>query len=122
MRFFEFQDDPTDRFVIIIKNLIGRASSQKSPSKLNWQALNQIVSKSGIEMIADYETFKAMYDANPALQGLIKNFNASGIELKVPGVGDEPQGDTQDSQEKVDQMAATAAPQQLAQQTATPQA
>jgi len=126
MRFFEFQDDPTDRFVIVIKNLIGRAASQKMPAKMNWQAFNQLTSKSGIEMVADYETFKAMYDANPALQTLIKNFNADGIELDVPGVSDEPKGDgtktPQDSQAAVDKAAASAAPAQLAQATATPQA
>lgn len=126
MRFFEFQNDPTDRFVIVIKNLIGRAASQKMPAVMNWQALNQLVSKSGIEMIADYETFKAMYDSNPALQTLIKNFNADGIVLNVPGVADEPEGDgtqtPQDSQAAVDKAAASAAPAQLAKATATPQA
>lgn len=126
MRFFEFQDDPTDRFVIVIKNLIGRAASQKMPAKMNWQAFNQLTSKSGIEIVADYETFKAMYDSNPALQTLIKNFNADGIELDVPGVSDEPKGDgtqtPQDSQAAVDKAAASAAPAQLAQATATPQA
>lgn len=126
MRFFEFQDDPTDRFIIVIKNLIGRAASQKMPAKMNWQALNQLTSKSGVEIVADYETFKAMYDSNPALQTLIKNFNADGIELDVPGVADEPQGDgtqtPQDSQAAVDKAAASAAPAQLAQANATPQA
>jgi hypothetical protein len=125
MRFFEFEDDPTDRFVIVIRNLIGRAASQKMPAKMNWQALNQLITKSGAEPVADYETFKAMYDANPALQTLVKNFNADGIELNVPGVADEPTGDgtkgPEDSQAAVDQAAASAAPAQLAQATATPQ-
>lgn len=125
MRFFEFEDDPTDRFVIVIRNLIGRAASQKMPAKMNWQALNQLITNSGAEPVADYETFKAMYDANPALQSLVKNFNADGIELNVPGVADEPKGDgtkdPEDSQAAVDQAAASAAPAQLAQATATPQ-
>lgn len=125
MRFFEFEDDPTDRLVIVVRNIIGRAASQKMPAKLNWPALNQLITKSGAEPVADYETFKAMYDANPALQSLVKNFNADGIELNVPGVADEPKGDgtkgPEDSQAAVDKAAASAAPAQLAQATATPQ-
>jgi hypothetical protein len=62
-----------------------------------------------------YETFKAMYDANPTLQGLVKNFNADGIQLNVPGVPDveQPKQDGEDSQEKVNQTAAAAAEKNL---------
>ena len=121
MRFFEFAgDDNLDKFIVVLKNYIGRHASAKAPIKLNWSALNQIVKSSGIELMADYDTFKAMYDTNPILQSLVKDFNADGVELNVPGVqgAEEPTQDGQTSQEKVDQMAASAAPQQLAQQTA----
>jgi hypothetical protein len=55
---------------------------------------------------------------------MVKNFNDKGIELNVPGAPDEePKGDgtqdPEDSQAAVDKMAASAAPQQLAQQTAS---
>jgi hypothetical protein len=122
MRFFEFTgtDDTIDRYVIVLKNLIGRYASKKENAKLNWPALNKLVGTAGIEMTADYETFKAMYDSNPALQGLVKNFNADGIELNVPGAPEEPaeqeptQGsDTTDSQAAVDKIAASAAPANL---------
>jgi hypothetical protein len=88
---------------------------------LNWNGLNQISKSAGIELTADYETFKSMYDSSPPLQALVKNFNDSGIELNVPGAPDEqPKGDGTaqpgDSQAAVDQMAASAAPQQLAAQ------
>lgn len=122
MRFFEFAgDDNLEKFIIVLKNFIGRASSKKTPAKLNWAGLNQISKSSGIELTADYETFKSMYDSSPALQGLIKNFNDSGIELNVPGAPEEqPSGDgaqtPQDSQAAVDKIAASAAPQQLASQ------
>jgi len=69
----------------------------------------------GFEFGADYETFKAMYDANPALQSLVKNFNANGIELNVPGApdADQPKQDGEDSQDKVNQTAASAAAKNL---------
>ncbi len=126
MRFFEFQGDDTgDKLVIVLRNYIGRAASKKAPAKLNWNGLQQVLRTNGFEMAADYETFKAIYDGSPAIQAMVKNFNDEGIELKVPGAPDEePKGDgtqsPEDSQAAVDKAAASAAPQQLAQQTATP--
>jgi hypothetical protein len=123
MRFFEFADTDAgvDKFVMILRNYIGRAASKKAPSKLNWNGLQQVAKANGFEFAADYETFKSMYDSNPALQGMVKNFNDKGIELNVPGAPDEePTGDgtqgPEDSQAAVDKMAASAAPQQLAAQ------
>jgi hypothetical protein len=122
MRFFEFAgDDNLEKFIVVLKNFIGRAASKKTPAKLNWSGLDQISKSSGIELTADYETFKSMYDSSPALQTLVKNFNDKGIELNVPGAPEsEPKGDgaaePTDSQAAVDKMAASAAPQQLAAQ------
>lgn len=120
MRFFEFADSNVDldKFVMILRNFIGRASSKKTPAKLNWASLERIAKLSGFELAADYETFKSMYDSTPAIQSLVKNFNADGIELNVPGAPDEePKGDgtqtPQDSQAAVDKIAASAAPKQL---------
>jgi len=118
MRFFEFGNfDPAERMVMVLRNYIGRAASQKSPSKLNWAGFNNILKTNGFDMIADYETFKAMYDASPAIQSMVNNFNDDYVELKVPGIGDQaekPDG-TKDSQAEVDKIAASAAPKQLAQ-------
>ena len=121
MRFFEFAGyDASEKIVIVLKNYIVRAASKKSPSKLNWAGLNQVLKTNGFDMMADYETFKAIYDSSPAVQSLVKNFNDRGIELNVPGAPEEePNGDgtqtPQDSQAAVDKIAASAAPQQLAQ-------
>jgi hypothetical protein len=128
MRFFEFSgDDEGDRLIVVLRNYIGRAASKKTPAKLNWNGLNNILTSSGFEVSADYETFKAMYDGSPALQKMVKNFNDDGVELNVPGAPtEEPKGDgTQapaDSQAAVDQTAASAAAGQLAASQATPQA
>jgi len=122
MRFFEFADTNSniDKFIVALRNHIGRAASKKTPANLNWNAIEQMSKANGFEFGADYETFKSMYDSTPALQVLVKNFNDRGIELNVPGVPDEePKGDgtqtPQDSQAAVDKIAAGAAPQQLAQ-------
>jgi hypothetical protein len=126
MRFFEFAgDDAADRFVMVLRNYIGRAASKKASAKLNWNGLQQVMSTNGFEMTADYETFKAMYDASPTIQAMVKNFNDRGVELNVPGAPkEEPKGDgTQtpaDSQAAVDQTAASAAAGQLAQSQTTP--
>ncbi len=128
MRFFEFAgDDEGDRFIMVLRNYIGRAASKKAPANLNWNGLNRVLATSGFELTADYETFKAMYDGSPAIQAMVKNFNERGIELNVPGAPDEePKGDgtknPADSQAAVDQTAASAAAGQLAQSQATPQA
>jgi hypothetical protein len=122
MRFFEFADSDTglDKFVMILRNFVGRAASKKSPASMNWASLQKIAQDSGFEFAADYETFKSIYDSSPAIQNLVKNFNDRGVELNVPGAPDEePTGDgtqtPQDSQAAVDKIAASAAPQQLAQ-------
>jgi hypothetical protein len=115
MRFFEFNTPDIDRFIALIKNLIGRASSKKAPSVLNWNAIAQMSRSNGFEFGADYETFKAIYDSSPVLQTLVKNFNADGIELNVPGApdSDQPKQDGEDSQEKVNATAASAAEKNL---------
>ena len=127
MRFFEFNGvDAGDRFVMVLRNYIGRAASKKAPVKLNWAGLNQVLGKNGFELTADYETFKSMYDSNPAIQAMVKDFNADGINLKVPGAPDDqeqsPQQSGQTSQDQVDQTADSAAAGQLAAAQATPAA
>jgi hypothetical protein len=113
MRFFEFGGS-SDKFILLIKNFIGRAQSKKQPAKLNWATLNSMLASAGEEAM-DYETFKAMYDANPPLQPLIANFNADGIELKVPGVAKEPEqgADQAPPQDQVAQQAASVAQNQI---------
>jgi len=118
MRFFEFVDTDLglDKFVMILKNFIGRAASKKQAAKLNWSALQKIATDSGFEMGADYETFKSMYDSSPVIQTLVKNFNADGIELNVPGTDKDtetPVKQGQTSQDAVDKIAAGAAAQNL---------
>lgn len=123
MRIFEFADTDVgvDKFVMILRNFIGRASSKKQAAKLNWASLQKIANDSGFEMGADYETFKSMYDSNPAIQNLVRNFNADGIELNVPGTDKDTQTPVKKGEtpaDAVEKIAASAAPKQLAQSQA----
>lgn len=108
MRFFEFEN--SDKFMLVLKNFIGRAQSKKSPANLNWASLNSLLHKVGEEAM-DYESFKAMYDSDPAIQSLVANFSADGIELNVPGVANPPDvaGGTAQQQSPQDQVAQKAA-------------
>lgn len=116
MRFFEFSN--ANELVLIFKNIIGRSTSQKAPAKYNWAAINNMLKSAGKEEL-DYEAFKAIYDTSPIVQSMVQNFNADGIEFKVPGAPDSKQAQQQGaetSQDAVDKIAASAAPQQLATQ------
>ena len=119
MRFFEFgPEDIADKLVIVLRNYIGRASSKKSPAKLNWAGLNNVLKTNGFDVLADYETFKAIYDSSPAIQNMVRDFNADGINLNVPGTDKDTetpvkQGET--PADAIDKIASSAAPKQLAQ-------
>jgi hypothetical protein len=127
MRFFEFSsdmDNGIDKFVLALKNQIGRYASKKAPGTLNWATVAQMAKDTGFEMGGNYETFKSIFNQYPILQSLIKDFDQNSITLKVPGAPDDdeqsPQISGQSSQDVIDQTAASAAPGQLAQATATP--
>lgn len=122
MRFFEFgnSDIGTDKFIVVLRNYVGKAASKKVPSKLSWDTLNNVLKSSGFPMGTDYETFKSMYDSTPGLQSMVVNFDTDGVELNVPGVsapGSSPT-DKQDSEAEVAKIAASAAPKQMAQSQA----
>jgi hypothetical protein len=129
MRFFEFTrtNASLDKFVMILNHEIGNYARKGVPAKLNWANIAQLAKKSGFEMLGDpnrgYETFKVIYDSTPAIQQMVKNFNANGLELNVPGApeAEEPEQDGTDSQAAVDKTAASAAPQQMAQSQQTAQ-
>jgi len=121
MRIFEFDDsaDPGREYAIRIKlalqTLIGRSASKGQAANYNWAFLNQLPELKGLKL--DQATFAKIYDKYPIVSGLVKNFEPSGISLKVPGVSQEkedPGSDIDKSKEKVNQTAASAAPKQLA--------
>jgi hypothetical protein len=134
MRFFEFAgDNSLDKFVTTLRNQVGRYSSKNSPGIINWSAISSIAKSSGFEVLANpktgYEIFKMLWDRDPQakslLEPMVKNFNDRGLELKIPGAPDsekEPTQGQKDSEQAVADIAAAAAPKQLAQSNQTPPA
>jgi hypothetical protein len=119
--------DGLNHFVTALKTLVGMHAKQGKPASMNWLSVAQIAKKTGFEMLGDtnpenaYETFAMLWDENPRAKGLLEplvnNFSGKGIELKIPGVSDQEPGDrgSETPQDAVADIAATAAPQQLAQ-------
>lgn len=130
MRIFEITgDDSLDKFLMVLRNQIGRSSKRSTPAPLSWEAVASMAKSAGFEVMADpntaFSVMKDLYDTDPVsrakLEQLVKNYNQNdGLILKVPGAPDEEKSPTQGgektSQDAVDQMAASAAPQQLAAQ------
>lgn len=114
MRFFEFDGTGgnTDKLRVLLNNLIGSAASKKQPAKYNWAAISALYNGE-----LNYQTFNAIYNATPAIQGLVKNYNDDGVELNVPGAtaADQPQTNLDKSKAEVGKIAAGAAANQLAQ-------
>lgn len=121
MRFFEFITEEKysglDNFVTMLKNLVGRYTSKGQSAPLNWEAVAEIAKKTEFEVMGDpangYETFKSLYDNDPRakalLTPLVKNFNAQGLELNIPGAPDAEKEPTQGGQSPEDDVAKTAA-------------
>jgi len=93
MRIFEFDDsaDPGREYAVRIKlalqTLIGRSASKGQAANYNWAFLNQLPELKGLKL--DQATFAKVYDKYPIVSSLVKNFEPSGISLKVPGVSQE---------------------------------
>lgn len=124
MRFYEFSgvDTGIDQFAALLHNLAGRAASAKKPLKMNWQSVSQLGNSIGMDLV-DYYTFKSMYDNDAAIQSITKDFDRQYLELKVSGVSDQDETDTNaPPSQSVDDIAAGAAEKQMDQSEKTPSA
>ena len=63
-----------EALVNIFRNTIGSADSQSQPAYLSFEALNQLMNNMDMQQF-DYDGFKQVYDANPELLNLVKNFD-----------------------------------------------
>ena len=84
--------------------MIGSADTQDQPAYLSFDAMNTIM-KNLKKPQFDYDGFKRIYDENPEIQPLVKNFDSKGITLytKKEAPSDAPKGQKTDG--KVDKMA-----------------
>jgi len=85
--------------------MIGSADNQDQPAYLSWDALNQIMRNMKAPQF-DFDGFKMIYDANPDIQPLIKNFDDKGLTLATKTDSEEPMtGGEEPADGEVDQMA-----------------
>ena len=87
--------------------MIGSADSKGQSAYLSFEALNQIMTNMDLQQF-DYDGFKQIYDANPDVQKLVKNFDDKGVTLTTKQEADsqEPMTKTTDPADAtVDQMA-----------------
>lgn len=112
MRLFEVADSfPTD-LEMVLRNQMGRSNSKNSTLKLTWPALSNMMRNMGYGEI-DSKGFQKMFDGNPSLQAIVRNFDENGIIVSTEV--DDPDADAQGGEtpepggKSVDQMASSAA-------------
>ena len=64
--------------ISIFRNMIGGADNKDQPAYLSFEALNQLMQNMDMQQF-DYDGFKQIYDANPELANLVKNFDEKGV-------------------------------------------
>lgn len=106
MRLFEADTRFVDDLETLLRNRIGRSDAKQASQTLTWPALSNMLRGFGYGDI-DYAGFRRIYDENPSIHPLIRNFNEEGIVL---GTQEEPEKAAQEPQEipagpSVDQMA-----------------
>ena len=89
MRLFEVADRFVSDLETLLRNLVGRGDSKHAPQVLSYPALSNLLRNMGYGDVS-YDNFSKIYDENPGLQPLIKNFNDQGITL---GTKDDPEKD-----------------------------
>lgn len=80
MRLFEVANKYIDDLETVIRNLVGRSDSKDTSQHLSYQALSNIMKNMGYGMV-NFEDFSRIYDENPTIQTLVKDFNNQGITL-----------------------------------------
>jgi hypothetical protein len=106
MRLFEADNRFVDDLETLLRNRIGRSDAKQASQTLTWPALSNMLRGFGYGDI-DYAGFRRIFDENPSLHSLIRNFNEDGLIL---GTDEEPESTEQDQMDVpqgpgVDQMA-----------------
>jgi hypothetical protein len=82
------------------------SAENKKPDSINVN-INDIMKNMNLPQFS-YETFTAVYDADPQIQDLVDNFNADGISMNSDDAEQEPEQANDDSDNTVSQMAKSA--------------
>lgn len=108
MRLFEVADRFVNDLETILRNLVGRSDSKGVSQTLSWPALAHILQNLGYGGLT-FDQFAKVYDENPGLQPLVRNYDENGIQLgtkEAPAGGDEEPMDIPTGP-SVDQMASS---------------
>jgi hypothetical protein len=109
MRLFEVEDRFASDLEMVLRNVMGRSNQKGSPLQLSYEALSNLVKNMGYGAI-DYNGFQKLYDQNPSIQAIVKNFNDEGVEIATDVTEPEEQDDiNRDEAPSVDQMASQGA-------------
>jgi hypothetical protein len=108
MRLFEVEDHFGNDLEMVLKNLIGRSDDKNASMTLSYEALSNIMRNMGYGKI-DYDGFAKVFDSNPSLKSVVKNFDDDGVVLstETPAENDEEPVDVP-AGPSVDQMAHSA--------------
>ena len=82
MRLFEVADHFAKDLEIVLRNLLGRSDTKKASMTLSYEALSNLMKNMGYGEV-DYNGFQKIYDSNPALKAVVKNFDDDGIVLST---------------------------------------
>ena len=114
MRLFEVADRFADDLETLLRNLVGRGDSKHAPQSLTWPALGNMLKNMGYGGLT-YDQFAQIYDSNPQIQPLVRDYNDQGLVL---GTKEEPEKSQEEPTKvpdgpSVDQMASSGAQQHL---------
>lgn len=82
MRLFEVEDRFIGDLVTVLRNQLGRGDSERTSLVLTYPALSNLMRNMGYGEI-DYDGFQKLYDANPELQKLVKNYSEDKVVLST---------------------------------------
>jgi hypothetical protein len=106
MKLFEVED-PNDNLVLLLRNMVSQANSQKQPSYLSWGALSNLMKNMNGPPLT-YDSFRAAYDSNPDLfKNLVHNYDGRGVTLKTHAK-DPKQAGPSDGEKQITKMAKAA--------------
>jgi hypothetical protein len=91
MRLFEVSDQFANELELVLRNLLGRSDEKHASMKLSYEAVSNLMKNMGYGKI-DYQGFDNLYQGNPSLKSVVKNYNEEGIILstKEQPEGEEP--------------------------------
>ena len=106
MKIFDLvkEADQNSTIVLVLKSLIGKSDEKKIPGNFTWDQINRFMTNIGEEDF-DYETFKMVYDSDPAVKNLVDRFDAEGVVLKTKTKETQPDQGAQQGDNTVSQMA-----------------